>query len=261
MSSQPRVGLHDFINSKPILHAFEHGLIETPFELVIDTPARLADRFRDGELDIALIPSIEYARIPEAVILPTFCIASLGRVGTVLLFSELGIEDIESVCVDQKSRTSVAMLQILFKEMYRKDITLTTGEDDPAMMLRSADAGLVIGDNAFGIDHDKYVVHDLGELWFEYSGRPFVHAVLCARQGTHWDAAIAALEEAKRVGLKSKELVARQEGKTAEQVETFIDYLNARIFYDLGESERDGLQHFLKLAHTMNLCPRSDLSF
>ncbi len=236
-------------------------MIDAPFELVIDTPARLADRFADGELDIALIPSIEYARADDLVILPTFCIASLGRVGTVLLFSDMGVEDIESVCVDPKSRTSVAMLQIIFKGMYGKDITLVQGEEDPELMLRSADAGLVIGDNAFDIDRENHIVYDLGELWYEYSGRPFVHALLCARQGVDWGKAIDALEEAKRIGLKSRELIARHVSKTPAQVDTLMEYLNSRIFYELGDNERDGLQHFLQLAKSMNLCDHDQLRF
>ena len=90
MPMRPRVGIYDFLNSKPIINPILHGLVETPFELIIDSPSRLADRFSSGELDIAMIPSVEYARIEEAVIIPQICIASLGRVDTVLLFSKIG---------------------------------------------------------------------------------------------------------------------------------------------------------------------------
>ncbi|MGK7346096.1 MAG: menaquinone biosynthetic enzyme MqnA/MqnD family protein [Candidatus Nitrospinota bacterium M3_3B_026] len=262
MKIRPRVGFHDFLNSKPLLYPFRHGLLETPFELIIDTPSRLADRFHEGDLDMALIPSIEYAMSEDAVIVPAVCIASLGPVETVVLFSEMAMEDMESVLVDPKSRSSVAMLRILFKEMYnREPAMITGGEESPADMLRSADGGLVIGDAAFSIDREKYVVYDLGELWFRRTGRPFVHAVLCSRRGRRWDKAVAAIEEAKSIGLRERELIARQEGRDHREADAILDYLTKRIIYDLGEEERDGLSAFLGKAEDMGLARRAGLEF
>ncbi|MBI4666894.1 MAG: menaquinone biosynthesis protein [Nitrospinae bacterium] len=259
--ARPKVGFHDFLNSRPILHPFRHGLVDMPFELVIDTPANLAERFHGGELDMALIPSVEYGLSPDAVIVPVVCIASLGRVETVLLFSEMGIEDIESVSVDPKSRSSVAMLKILFKEKFGRDITIVKGGENPAHMLRAADAGLVIGDAAFGVDREKYVVHDMGELWYQYSGRPFVHAALCARRGAKWPSAIKAIETAKEEGKNHRELIARQEAKGLVSAETYLHYLTERIYYDLGKEEKSGLEFFLSAAKAQGLVKRDTLEF
>lgn len=260
MTTRPQVGFHDFLNSKPILHALQHGLVEAPFDLVIDTPSNLAERFHAGDLDIAMIPSVEYGRNLDAVIIPVFCIASLGRVETVLLFSELAMEDIESISADPKSRTSVAMAQILFKKKYGKEPVITMGEDDPEMMLRSADAGLVIGDTAYLIDSAKYLCYDLGELWYQYSGLPFVHAVLCARKNQKWNRAITALREAKDIGLKNRELIAKQEGRSKKEASDMLDYLTKRIYYNFGAEEKSGLQHFLDTALSMGLVIRADLA-
>lgn len=258
---RPRVGIHEFLNSLPILYPFRHGLVETPFTLVTDSPANLARRFAEGDLDMALIPSIEYGRIPDAVISPAVCIASLGRVDTVLLFSEMGIEDVETVCVDPRSSSSVAMLKIIFSERFHRDVITVTGETDPAMMLRTADAGLVIGDSAFSIDREKYVTHDLGELWFQHCGRPFVHAVLCAREGVKWPQALASLAEAKETGKAHIDLIARHAAKTHAEAERNIEYLTNRIRYDLNKDEIEGLSFFLSSAQAMGLCARSGLAF
>ncbi|MDH4184483.1 MAG: menaquinone biosynthesis protein [Nitrospinota bacterium] len=260
--TRPVVGLHDFMNSRPLLHPIRHGLLEVPFRLVTATPAALAGMFAAGELDIALIPSIEYARIPDAVIIPSVCIASLGKVETVLLFSDMAMEDIESVAVDPKSRTSVAMLQIIFRERFGKDVTIVKGiEADPEMLLKDADAGLVIGDSAAMVKREAHVVWDMGELWYQYSGRPFVHAALCGHRGQRWDAAMKALEEIKRLGMEHRELIARQEGKNPEETRTILEYLTSRIFYDLGENELDGMRFFLEEAKKMGLCQRDELEF
>lgn len=261
MLLKPRVGFHNFLNSKPLIHAFEHGLVDKPFEMVMDTPSNLAMRFHDGDLDLALIPSVEYGRNKDAVIVPSLCIASRGKVDTVLLYSELAIEDVESICVDPKSRTSVAMLIILFKEMFGKEPTIVVGENNPDKMLDSADAGLLIGDAAYFLNRDKYVVHDLGELWYQYSALPFVHAILCAHRGKRWDHTIAVIEEAKRIGVSNRELIAKQETKSHQEADALLDYLTKRIYYDLGEQEREGLEFFFKTAARMKLVDRSDLEF
>jgi chorismate dehydratase len=259
--AHPVVGLHDFLNSRPLLHPIRHGLVETPFTLVIDTPANLAARFAAGELDIALIPSIEYARIDDAVIIPDLCIASLGRVETVILFSDLAMEDIESVFCDPKSRSSVAMLQILFKELYGKQPAIIPGHDDLDHMLRDADSALIIGDTAFKVDRQKYLTHDLGELWYQYAGRPFVHAVMVAHKGAAWEGAIHALGEAKRIGMEHRELVAKESATEWLSVEGAYDYLTKRIIYDLNPEQIDGLSHFLTKAKQLGLSPRDELQF
>ncbi len=262
MNRRPLIGIHDFLNSRPILHPFRSGLVEAPFTLVTDTPANLAVRFAEGELDMALIPSIEYARNPEAVIVGPICIASLGAVETVLLFSDKAIEDIESVCVDSKSRTSVAMLQILFKEVYHRDVTLTVcHESRLSDMLRDADGALVIGDDAFNVDHARHVVHDLGELWYAYAGRPFVHAVMVARAGAKWDGAVKALAEGLDAGLEHRELIAHAETDDHRLQDRYYDYLTKRILYRLEQEEIDGLAHFLTQAKRLGLADRDELLF
>jgi chorismate dehydratase len=262
VNRRPTVGFHDFLNSRPILHPFRHGLVETPFTLVIDTPANLAARFADGKLDMALIPSIEYARIPDAVIVPPVCIASLGAVETVLLYGEAAIEDIETVYVDPKSRTSVAMLEILFREVYRKEVTLVVGRDDrPDDLLRDADGVLVIGDAAFAVDRNRYVVHDLGALWYAYAGRPFVHAVMVARDGARWDAAVAAIADGLTSGLAHRELIVHEETADRRERDRLYDYLTKRIRYRLDAEEIDGLRHFLTQAKKLGLAERDDLVF
>ncbi len=254
-----KVGFHDFLNSKPILYAMRRGLVKTPFELIIDTPANLATMFHEKRLDIALIPSVEYGRSDDAVIIPTLCIASVGKVESVLLFTEGDIENMETVCVDPKSRTSVTALKILLKEFYQKEPEIIVGDGDPETMLKTADGALLIGDLAYDIDKTRYVAHDLGEMWYRYSGLPFVHALLCCHKGERWDDAISSISQAKNIGLKQRALVAKQEGASSVQADKFLDYLSKRIHYDFGEEEKTGFIKFLTVAHAMGLVDRTYL--
>lgn len=259
MTHRPKVGFHDFLNSQPILYAIRHGLVKAPFELIIDTPSNLATRFHEKELDIAFIPSVEYGRSDDAVIIPTLCIASVGKVESVLLFTEGDIEDIETVCVDPKSRTSVAALQILLKEFYQKEPEIIIGNGDPESMLKRGDGALLIGDLAYAIDKDKYAAHDLGEMWYRYSGLPFVHALLCCHKNELWDDAIASIAQAKDIGLKNMGLIAKQEGSSPAEASKLLDYLSKRIHYNFGEEEKTGFMKFLTAAYAMGLVDRTYL--
>ncbi len=265
--SDVKVGIHDFLNSKPILHPFRHGLIEQSFELVIDTPANLADRFAAGELDIAMIPSIEYAKNENALIVPGISISSIGPVETVVLYSEKAMQDVDTVAVDPKSRTSVAMLDILLKDRVGRDnVTFLQGGKTPEETLRMADAGLIIGDDAFFIDRDKYLVNDLGDVWYAYAGRPFVHALLCVngrsdKTKAELAKAVDQILSANRIGKEHIELVVHENINERLDIDTVYNYLTNRIVYDLANEEIDGLVYFLGKAKEYRLCPSSKIRY
>ena len=130
------VGVIPFLNSKPIIYGLETGLSEERLELKYCPPADCAGLLAGGEFDLALIPSIEYARIEGVKIVPGIAIASRGEVASVLLLSKVEVEKIGSVAVDRRSRTSVALLGILCAEYYMIQPDISPFEPEPAKMLR-----------------------------------------------------------------------------------------------------------------------------
>ena len=110
-----KFGMHDFLNASPLLlPLMEHGP-NNGFQIVTDSPAVLADKLKSGDLDLAMIPSIEYFKSADSyLLLPNICIASRGEVGTVLLLAKKPLGQISSIAVDFRSRTSVAALKVLF---------------------------------------------------------------------------------------------------------------------------------------------------
>jgi len=248
-SGKLRFGCHDFLNSKPFTFPFLNGFLDSPFDTVFASPSKLSDMLFAGELDIAFIPSIEYARIPNLKIVPNFSIASTGEVKTVLMFSKGSVWNIYKVAVDRRSRTSVALLKVLFKEFYRSDVSIVNIKSrEPEKMLHSADAGLLIGDEAFGVG-DEYNVTDLSQAWFAFTGKPFVFAVLCVRDGVDASEAIKVLNESRAVGLEKVDDICKEANdKTGLDVEICRDYLEKRISYNLSGDELEGLTKFYELA-------------
>ena len=221
------------------------------FQVFTDSPASLADRLKSSDLDLAMIPSVEYFKSADTYrLLPSLCIASRGKVGTVLFLTKKPINEIRSIAVDNRSRTSVALLKILFS--FSSDPTIHTFPPDLESMLVDHSAALIIGDAAFKLsDLDSSItVYDLSEEWFRQTGKTFVHAVLAVRKDIFLtELQKTFIERIKTEGRgRIKEVV--QGYKILSNVDTKVleDYLEKKIRYDLDASE-DGLVHFRNLCY------------
>lgn len=249
-----KFGCHDFLNSKPITYAFTEKLLDCQFDLVLEKPSTLADMLAACELDLAVIPSIEFARSGAYALSDAVAISSLGPVWTVLLFTKGDLSGIKSIAVDNASRTSSALAKIIMKERHDVEPKLIPCEPDAEKMLETADAGLIIGDRTFNIDRKNLNCLDLGEEWHKLTGHAFVHAVLAVRPGVDADNAISAITEAVAIGVKNIDKISKAESKRLNVNEDVVrEYLTERIRYRLGDTERAGLNHFLSLSEKHGL--------
>ena len=246
---QLKFGFHDFINAQPLLIPLRERERQLGVTLVTGSPAALAGRLRAGELDLAMIPSIEYLKDSDQYrLLPGVSIASRGPVDTVLFVSHKPLKEVQSVALDTRSRTSAALLRVLFGDILPSDVSLQPADPDLPAMLKDHDAALIIGDPAFGLRSAYPDLHmiDLSEQWFEQTGKTFVHAVVAVRNGIELDPDfLSTVQEAKTDGLSRLEGIAQtQSEQTGIAFETCLDYLSTKIIYDLGEAEMSGLRHF-----------------
>ena len=121
-----RFGIHNFLNAGPLLLPLEEQGANMGFQVITDSPTALADRLKSSDLDLAVIPSVEYFKLAESYrLVSDVCIASRGEVGTVLFLTKKPINEIRSIAADNRSRTSVALLKILFS-LYAIDTPVTT---------------------------------------------------------------------------------------------------------------------------------------
>lgn len=244
-----RFGCHDFLNSMPITYPLTEGIVECDFEMVFAPPAELSKQLEMELLDAAFIPSIEYARLDGLKIVPGFGIAARGAVKTVVMFSKHEIKDIKTVATDRRSRTSAALLKILFEEHYKQSVEITIDPPDMKNTDPVADAFLLIGDEAFMVGDEDYKRYDLSEAWFSLTGKPFVFALLCVSQGVYAKTLIEKLKAAKDEGLRRIGDIckkAAQERQIPEEV--CRDYLTSLIRYNLDEDDIEGLKLFFEYA-------------
>ena len=124
MDNVIRIGAVNYLNTKPLIYGLEELAPEA--ELVLDVPSRLAQLLREEQLEVGLIPVVEYFRAGRYSIVPDIAIASHGPVLSVTLFSRVPWRDIRSVALDEGSRTSAALTQVLLRRRYGVDAKMTS---------------------------------------------------------------------------------------------------------------------------------------
>ncbi|MEP7110937.1 MAG: menaquinone biosynthesis protein, partial [Ferruginibacter sp.] len=171
-----RVGAVSYLNTKPLIYGFEKGMMKDRVELVIDYPAHIATKLMNDEIDIGLIPVAIIPELKEYHIISDFCISCDGSVGSVCLFSNVPLHEVETILLDYQSRTSVALLKILLMNHWGISPRLLEGTEGYESTISGTTAGLVIGDRALLQRLQSIYIYDLGLAWKEMTGLPFVFA-------------------------------------------------------------------------------------
>jgi chorismate dehydratase len=230
-----RLGRISYVNMAPVFYG-----LEADVEEVEGVPTELSRMLLDGEIDIAPIPSIEYARNADRFrILPRLCVSSEGAVDSIQLVTRIPFGQVRSVAVTPESATSVVLVRILLPHA------------DIVPLGMDADATLLIGDAALRSAFEDPTPHfDLGRLWLERTGLPMVFAVWAAPEPL-----VEGLIELEHALVASVRLARAEPERLATQASEAYGYppgFLARYFeklrYSFGPRERAGLYTFLEMA-------------
>jgi chorismate dehydratase len=146
MTAQMQIGAVSYLNSRPLIEGLQ-GLLPSA-NLVLDYPSRLADSLANGQLDVALIPSIEYFRRPGYEVISDACVAARGEVLSVKLYCRVHPGNIRTLALDEGSRTSAALTKVILAERYGVFPRTEQLGMDSTTLDSTADAVLLIGDRA-----------------------------------------------------------------------------------------------------------------
>jgi chorismate dehydratase len=180
------IGQIDYANCTPLFHNLREQFPCCGYEFVTGVPAELNRLLLAGEIDVCPSSSIEYAYHPERYkILPHLAISSIGAVASVLLFSKRPIEQLDggTILLSSESATSVNLLKILLLQRFNGTCIYQVGQPNVTVENHDSAALLLIGDAALRASlagTDQYV-YDLGELWYSWTGLPFVFALWLCR--------------------------------------------------------------------------------
>lgn len=264
-----KIGAVSYLNSKPLIEGLPE-LLAPRGDLRLDYPSHLADDLAAGRLDVALIPSIEYFRGHDYEVISDACVAAHGPVLSVKLYSRVPWGQIQSLALDEGSRTSATLARVMLAERHGVLPKLEPLPLDHKTEDCSADAILLIGDRAILPPAETFPgTWDLGQEWFEWTGLPFVFAMWVARSGdaVEFESGLSHVEEAlgraRDRGVDRLNDIARREAPLLGlSLPTTISYLAENLQYHLGSAERNGLKLFYDLASCLGLAPEgTDLRF
>jgi chorismate dehydratase len=240
-----RVGSVRYLNAAPLVRGIED-------EILLATPAKLAELLQKDELDAGLVSITEVLFHDRYDVLDTIAIASLGEVKSVFLAHRKPIEEVREVFCDTASLTSVNLLRVLLAERDLKP------EFKPLPDYASAaqhDFVLLIGDAAIDFSRaaHPHEIMDLGATWLELTGLPFVYAVWALRRGVENSRLRRQLRETRDFGMDTLENIIRD--RTEYDYDFRKDYLGWHIHYHLGADEKRGLAKFIALLRKHGLGP------
>ncbi len=211
-------------------------------ELVEDYPSHIAAMLLNDEIDVGLVPVAIIPKLAEAHIITSYCIGAEQEVGSVCLFSEVGMERIERVLLDYQSRTSVNLCKVLLKHHWKMDVEFVDAATDFRSQIKGTTAGVVIGDRAFEQRKISPYIYDLAAAWRDFTGLPFVFAAWVANKQLD-EGFIDAFNRANGYGIHHIEEVVAE---NPYDLYNLKKYYTENISYELTEQKKEGLDMFLR---------------
>ena len=250
MNNPFRLAASSYLNSAPLIWSFLHGPHRGSVDFVEAVPSRCAQLLAESSVEGALIPVIEYQRIPEGCLVPNVCVGSRKEVLSVVLVSRnKQLEHIQSVALDESSRTSATLVKVIFREFLDHEPEWTTTAPNIGEMLEKNDAALIIGDPGMGFRRQGLNVWDMASLWNQHTGLGFVFAMWMVRDEAVERARLVDFAGARDEGVAQiEEIVRTYQDKIPMRVEELRNYLTENIVFKVDESMEKGLRLYFDLA-------------
>jgi chorismate dehydratase len=292
-----RISIVQYLNTAPLVRGFTNGPLRGKYDLSFTVPSQCAEQLRTGQADVAIIPAIEYARIPDLEILPDLSVASKKMVRSLLLVSKAPIGQFKSVALDSSSRSTQALTRILCTEHWKITPEFIEMPPDLETMLKMADAALLIGDPALRLSltmepystrielhgsqktphkplidgwmwnaekagiaspAQRLFVFDMVEQWRAMTGLPAVLAVWAARKGVATPEVVADFHASRDFGMSHISEISSNAARELElPADKLESYLRDNIDFSLDEENRCGLELYFAHAAKLGLIPQA----
>ena len=251
MIEKIKIALVSYYNTLPFLYGIQRDVyLMNTVSLRLEYPSKCADLLKTGEVDLSLVPVIEIPNIPQANIIGDYCIGSVGKVNTVMLYSDSPIENIRSIALDYQSRTSIMLVKVLAKYFWGIDVEYKETSEGYIDAISGSEAGVVIGDRTFDLNNTFAYQYDLSEEWQKFTGLPFVFACWVSSKPQTEDFQ-KQFNSALEFGLSQKESSIEAFSNIESNRNSLKEYLNESISYPFDAQKKEALKKFLSLAQTI----------
>ena len=280
-----RISIVQYLNTAPLVWGFTNGPLQGKYDLSFTVPSQCAEDLRLGRADVAIVPAIEYQRIPGLAVLPDMAIASKNQVRSLLIVAKKPIEQVETFALDSSSRSTQVLTRILCAEKWRIAPQFSQALPDLSEMLQEADAVLIIGDPALrlslGIEKESWpgspgqticqaatlgitssellYVYDVVGEWRALTGLPAVLAVWAARRELAAAGLTADFLASRDFGLSHLGEISYEASQDLELPQRPLEsYLRNNIDYSLDAENRRGLELYFESAAKLGLAPQAN---
>jgi chorismate dehydratase len=282
--SKLRISIVRYLNTAPLVWGFTNGRLQGKYELSFTVPSQCAEDLRCGRADIAIIPAIEYQRIPGLAVLPEMSIASKNQVRSLLIAAKKPIEQVQTFALDSSSRSTQVLTRILCTEKWRIAPQFSEALPDLAEMLQRADAALIIGDPALrisigfekeswpgskgqtvcqaatlGIRSSELIyVYDVAGEWRTLTGLPAVLAVWACRRELATPEVTSDFLASRDFGLSHIGEISYEAAQDLELTQHALEsYLRDNIDFSLDAENSRGLELYFKYAAKLGIIPQA----
>lgn len=247
LNTKLRVGAVSYLNTRPLVFGFEHGMMSDQIVLNFEYPSKIASQLKNNEIDIGLLPVAALAEMESYHIVSDYCIGTEGEVASVCLFSDVPLHEITAILLDYQSRTSVALLKILLSQHWNIKPEIIVASEGYEQQIKGTTAGLVIGDRAFMQRKTSSHHYDLGLAWKDMTGLPFVFAAWVSVNNVEAQF-MDDFNKATSKGLSHvKEIAAAVEMADYDMYTYYTENIN----YQLNESKKKAMRLFLEKIRTI----------
>jgi len=252
-----KIGMVNYINTAPIYEIWKREVHKTNYLIIEEPPSVLNRMLATGKIDMGFVSSFEYCARPDSYrILEDLSISATGPVGSVFLFSHKPMEELQDrlVLLSNQSETSVCLVKIILEEFHKIFPQYIVGEVGGEIS-KSCQAVMAIGDDALRlVSSGEYAYQfDLGEIWFNFTGMPFVFSICAVRQ-SYCEKNPELVSEVHRTLIDCREkgknelpqictFVAQRIPMDLDRCQTYLQALE----YDLGEKKQLALEKFFSL--------------
>jgi len=239
-----KISVVSYLNSKPFIHGLAKSEISDGIDLQLDIPAVCAQKLIEGRVDVGLIPVAVIPLLKEHYIISDYCIGAVGKVSSVMLYSEVPLQEIKGVLLDYQSRTSVTLVRVLAKNFWKINPQWLKAEADYEKSIKGTTAAVIIGDRTFGLEGKYKYTYDLSEEWQKFTRLPFVFACWVSNKKLS-ENFIALFNKALKNGLDDRPALIKELQSSGNFKTDIEHYLTQSINYDLDKPKKEALELFL----------------
>ncbi len=243
-----RISAVNFANTYPFIYGLKKSGFDKKIVLFTDHPAECASKLINDQVDIGLIPVATLPLLREYHIITDFCLGAYGNVRTVILFSNSHFDNIKTINLDYRSRSSVSLAKILAKKLWKRNFTWNdTSEGFNFVKIPDHEALVLIGDLCFEYEKIFQYRIDLAGEWFNFTGLPFVFACWTSNRKLDPDF-IEEFNNALRIGVENIPEVVSEYGKSGTiRGSDLMNYLTKNIDFELNNDKIKAIDLFLNM--------------